>query len=458
MIDQSFSAQFLRYLDDLKQVFKDSRTRMHVGEMGVACIAARGPKTVTSMIEFNSRHGNPELNHDNWSSSYRVFSTGKWEVENLSWKVLDDALEFVGEDEPVRLAVDDTLLNKTGRRIPECAYAKSPLSPPFQVNLVWGQRILCVSILVRSSGTSAYRSIPVFFLSTPSVKIPAKATDEQRKKLLELQKKSKMSVAGRGLVNAIRSHLDATGHERKKVIVCADGSFANRAFMEKPPHDTAMVCRSRSDLSLFRPLRKEERTGKKLYGEKLQTPEELARDACAGTERLECGVLHQHATISYKCMTNVRWKKVLKNQPCDVFAINGQYYRKYGRRQSTEPAYLVMTGDILSGNENGVPMERLLEAYLLRWEIEVGFRDQKNCLGIGKAQVWNRTSVKRTPAFMSSCYAMLLLASMKVFDDKRTEAFRPLPKWRNIAPMRPSIRDMVDLLRKEISEGRRSAA
>lgn len=458
MINQSFSTQFRQYLDGLKPIFKDSRTRMHVGEMGMACIAARGPKTVTSMVEFNIRHGNPELNHDNWSSSYRVFSTGKWNVETLSWKVLDDALEFVGKDEPVRLAVDDTLLNKTGRRIPECAYAKSPLSPPFQVNLVWGQRMLCVSILVRSSETSAYRSIPIFFRSTPSVKIPATATDEQRKNLLELQKKSRMSVVGRGLVNAIRRHLDATGHSRKKMIVCADGSFANRAFMEKPPHDTAMVCRCRSDLSLFRPLRKEEKTGKKIYGEKLQTPEELARDACVTAKVLECGVLHQHATISYKCMADVRWKNALKNQPCDIFAIKGQYYRKYGRRQSTNPAYLVMTGDTSSGNENGVPMERLLETYLLRWEIEVGFRDQKNCLGIGKAQVWNKMSVKRTPAFISSCYALLLLASMKVFDDKRTEAFRPLPKWRNIAPMRPSIRDMVDLLRKEINEERRCAA
>ena len=156
MIDQSFSAQFLRYLDDLKPVFKDSRTRMHVGEMGVACIAARGPKTVTSMIEFNSRHGNPELNHDNWSSSYRVFSTGKWKVENLSWKVLDDALEFVGEDEPVRLAVDDTLLNKTGRRIPECAYAKSPLSPP-----VPGQSCMGAEDTVRLHPGQKFRNVGV---------------------------------------------------------------------------------------------------------------------------------------------------------------------------------------------------------------------------------------------------------------------------------------------------------
>ena len=106
-----------------------------------------------------------------------------------------------------------------------------------------------------------------------------------------------------------------------------------------------------------------------------------------------------------------------------------------------------MTGDIA-----GVAPETLLEAYLLRWEIEVGFRDQKNWLGIGKAQVRNSVSVEKTPAFMSACYCMLLIASMKAFGDKRTEAFGQLPRWRTVAPQRPSIRDLVRLLRKEVLE------
>ena len=106
-----------------------------------------------------------------------------------------------------------------------------------------------------------------------------------------------------------------------------------------------------------------------------------------------------------------------------------------------------MTGDIA-----GVAPETLLEAYLLRWEIEVGFRDQKNWLGIGKAQVRNSVSVRKTPAFMSACYSMLLLASMKAFDDKRTEAFGQLPRWRTVAPQRPSIRDLSRLLQREVLE------
>ena len=453
--------QFLVLLDGVKGVFKDSRTREHVREMGVAGIAADGPKTITSLVEFNGRHGSPALNHENWSASYRMLSTAKWDQTALSWSLLDMALGFVGEGEPVILAVDDTLLRKTGHRVPGCAYARDPLSPPFQANLVWGQRMLCVSILIRSSGTSAYRSIPLFFIHTPSVRIPAGASDEEKASLVEFQRKSRMSVVARSVVDMVRRRLDEKGMSGRKLVVCGDASFANRAFMHDPPHDTAMVCRCRSDLRLLRPLRKEERKGKMLYGERLPTPAEFGRDGGQPEETLDCGVMHQHAKVSCRVMNDVRWPTALKNQACAVVVVSGQHYRKYGKRQHTEPACLVMTGDVeglpddrdaADEMADGVPCEKLIEAYLLRWEIEVGFRDQKNWLGVGKAQVRNEVSVRRTPAFMSACYAMLLMAAMRAFDDKRTADFGPLPKWRTVAPLRPSIRYLVRLLRKEVLE------
>ena len=61
-------------------------------------------------------------------------------------------------------------------------------------------------------------------------------------------------------------------------------------------------------------------------------------------------------------------------------------------------------------------------------------------------------SVRRTPAFMSACYSILLMSSMRAFADRRTDAFGQLPRWRTVAPLRPSIRDLTGLLRKEVIE------
>ena len=265
--------QFLWYLRMVRAIFNDIRSKKHVCEMGVASIVAACPKTLASLVEFNAIHGNPALNHRNWSASYRLFSRCKWKID-------------------------------------------------------------------RASAASAYRAVPIFFLSVPSVKIPGNASEEERKKLVEIQKKNKMSVVARELVEAIRKHLDKIGLKDKELVVCADASFSNRAFLYDELSHTSMVGRCRNDLRLVRPLNEEEKVGKKLYGERLPTPDEMYKDASVAENQFECGVMHQHVNITYKAMEDVRWPTALKNQPCSIVAIRGQYYRKYGKRQHTHPAFL----------------------------------------------------------------------------------------------------------------------
>jgi hypothetical protein len=51
---------------------------------------------------------------------------------------------------PIFAGQDDTLVRKSGKRIPGVAYARDPLSPPFQVNLVLGQRFLQTSVMIKA--------------------------------------------------------------------------------------------------------------------------------------------------------------------------------------------------------------------------------------------------------------------------------------------------------------------
>jgi hypothetical protein len=47
---------------------------------------------------------------------------------------------------------------------------------------------------------------------------------------------------------------------------------------------------------------------------------------------------------------------------------------------------------------------------------------------------------------------MLLWTSIRVFGDRRTEDFDPLPAWRNTEPARPSTRDLIRLLQRQTAD------
>src|SRR5947209_9959082 len=74
----------------------------------------------------------------------------------------------------VPVALDDTRLKKTGKRIPTAFWQRDPLSPPFRMNLQWGLRFLQASVLLplhRKHNVNA-RAIPVRFAAAPSLKKP----------------------------------------------------------------------------------------------------------------------------------------------------------------------------------------------------------------------------------------------------------------------------------------------
>ena len=47
---------------------------------------------------------------------------------------------------------------------------------------------------------------------------------------------------------------------------------------------------------------------------------------------------------------------------------------------------------------------------------------------------------------------MLLWSSIRLFGDRRTEAFERLPAWRNTQPARPSTRDLIRLLQQKAAQ------
>ena len=154
----------------------DPRPRGKFIDLGVGLLCGQHPKTLTSALEWLDQ------DQEDWSADYRVFSQAQWDTQALFAPVMAQALASPAcGSTRVYTGQDDTLLRKTGRKIPGVAYARDPLSPPFQVNLVKGQRFVQTSLLLQPRGSlHPWRALPISFSHAPVPKIPKNASEDRK--------------------------------------------------------------------------------------------------------------------------------------------------------------------------------------------------------------------------------------------------------------------------------------
>jgi hypothetical protein len=425
--------------------FKDPRARRKAEEEAIGLICGDGPKTITSAIRWNGRQ------HLDWSSDYKLFSRAKWSHDDLFRPIIEEALgSDSGTGQYVVTGTDDTLIRKTGRKTPGTAYARDPLSPPFHVNLVLGQRFVQSSIMVRAGGPGTqWRAVPAGFVHAPPLKPPHRATPEQIAEIKERRKKHNVSTFAAKELHRLSNEVRHFSGGSKRMIHCVDGSFASKVYMGGAPHDVTIVARGRKNARLRAHLPADRRSGNRKYGDQLPTPEETLRDKSIPWKGTRLFIAGKWRMLKYKEVSSVCWPRVACDKPMRLIVIKpaGYRLRKGSRLLYRQPAFLFAL------NSECIPLKTLVEAYLARWEIEVTFRDAKTVIGVGQAQVWNKTSVEKAPAFVAACHACLLLATIQALGDRRSdEVFGTLPAWRKMPQMRPSVRELVNLIRKEAAD------
>lgn len=377
-----------------------------------------GKSTVTGMLAAAGRQ------FKDWSAAYRLFEGDRMNTERLFSvirKNVADALES-GEQE-IYAHMDDTLLRKTGRKVDGAKWMRDPLGPPFQTNLVWGQRFvqLSLSLCSRMDKVQA-TTVPVDLYHCPSVRKPKKGREQQEHDLYkETQKKLKMSVVGAERISALRKNLDMDGHENKNLVVSVDGSYTNEAVLKKLDNRVVLIGRIRKDCRLNEcpDISSNNAKGRNLvYGKPLPTPEQIRQSDEYKWQEVKAWAAGKVHTFQVKTIESVRWRKSGKtNLRLVIIRPVGYRLTKNSKMLYRDPAYLICTSTELS-------VGKLLQAYLWRWGIEVNFRDQKTLMGCGQAQVRKKAPCSKVPQFITAVYAMLLVAASKA---KLSEL--PRPKW-----------------------------
>src|SRR5512136_1334838 len=427
----------------------DPRPRRKFVQLGLGLLCAPKPKTITSALEWLDQR------QEDWSADYRLFSQAHWETQMAFAPVLTQALSHSScGTQRVYFGQDDTLLRKASRKIPGTTYARDPLSPAFQVNLVLGQRFVQTSLLLQPGGAEhPWRALPVSFSHAPTPKIPKRASPEAQAALKEVRKKHRLSLVALEQLGFCRQYLDSQpGGRQRWIMDVVDGGYSNRTFFAGLPERTQAVARVRKDAKFRAYLPPDQRRGARKYGPALPTPLQCLQEANLPWQSLTVFVAGQLRTLHYKELPLLCWPKVTQDRPMRLILIKAAGYRlrKGSKLLYREPAFLITT-------DTTTALELLIKAYLARWEIEVNFREEKTEVGVGQAPVRHAESVERLPRFQVACYSLLLWCCLSVFGDQRTDAFDPLPCWRNQVPVRPSIRDLLRLLRKEAEAERPGA-
>lgn len=238
-------------------------------------------------------------------------------------------------------------------------------------------------------------------------------------------------MRGSQVISDLRTSMDEAGQADRTLLVAVDGSYCNRNVLRHLPARTEVIARARGDLRLFAPLTEAQRQAcgrRRKYGDALPSPRDVLSDPKIAWQTAKvygAGKVHD---LTYKSVSRVLWRSGTQDRPLRLFVIRPLRYRpRVGAHLLyRDPAYLLTT-------DLDAPDAVLLQAYFDRWEIEVNHRDEKDLLGVGQAQVWSDQAAWRVPQFQVAVYAMLLLAALRAYGPRRTEADRGVPAYAQVA-------------------------
>jgi hypothetical protein len=392
-------------------VFENAR------ELATGSLLALGRHTITGMLCAGARQ------FEDWSRAYRLFSKERIDTDGLFVPAIDEVMARAGEGEPLYVMIDDTIIRKRGRHIPGSRWMRDPLGPAFHTNFVWGQRYLQMSAALPDDDVNGRsRGIPIGFWHAPSVKKPRGDLDaKQQEHYRELKKRTKVSALGASKLNELHERLPD-----KRIVCAADGGFTNKAMLRNLPDNTVFIGRIRKDAKLSEVPDNTSGPGRRrFYGNDMATPEEIRKDESVSWQQVRAWAADKMHDFDVKVIPKVRWR-VSGEKDLLLMIIRPLAYRpkKGGRLLYREPGYLICT-------DPDMPLEKILQAYLWRWEIELNFRDEKTVMGVGQAQLRNENSVQSAPALQVASYSYLLLAATAKAVE---ESYLPSRKWYPKAP------------------------
>jgi hypothetical protein len=377
-----------------------------------------------------------------------LFENNRFDPDALFAVPCQAVIQQLAPEEPIVTILDDTLIPKKGRKVAGSSWHHDSLGPPFAHQIIWSQRAieLCAMLPAQPGQPCSARAIPIDLTLQPTPpKYSSKATDSQRQFRRQFRQENAIPRLGIQRVTALRKMMDRAGHSKRKLLLAVDGGYTNKTLLTNLPANTALIGRIRKDANLCAPP-SPNLTGRgrpKLYGKPLETPEQLLHNPNVEWKSVEAFAAGKTRLFQYKSIDCCRWAKGAGGRNLRLVVVRplSQTPHHAGRRLFfAHPGYLICS-------DPEIDINQIIQPYVWRWEIEVGFREQKTHLGLGQPQCRNSMAVERVIQFQAFVYALLLLAAYR-----SGVSAPPRPKWqpRPSTQQRSSIGQIISILRAEL--------
>lgn len=372
-----------------------------------------GRHTVTATIRSANAVG-----WKHFSSFHRFFAAASWLTDEVGVVVVRLVERHIAKDQPVIVAIDDTLGRHTGKEIAAASMHRDPLlSTGKRLYFHWGHLWVVAGITIRIFDKSW--CLPVLFRLYRGKKRCA-AEKRSYRKTPELA------------ADLIRILADVLPHRR--IIVVGDAAYTNNSVIKRRPRNVTVIGRCRLDAAIYEPapIRRAGQMGRpRVRGAKLPSPE----------ARLASG--------------KIRWQSVRvnvygKTATVKVLVIDALWYVAAG----SEVMRLVVVRDFPGHERDDVfvctdptmSAEAIIETFANRWAIEVTFHEVKGKLGFEDPQNRTDLAVERTAPFALWMYSLVVLWYLTAGQSLRA-ARRPSMPWYR-AKAAPAFSDMLATLRR----------
>lgn len=416
--------------------------RLRLARHLLAQIVCLGSHSITSLLSSSGR-----LQHD-WTADYRMYSRQRVPPGALFAAVRQQLLDALPcPTQPALAALDDTHIRKSGRKVSGAKYRRDPLGPPFQVNLIWAQRFLQLSL---ATGEDAHaRMVPIGWRHAPTPPKPKTgASPEQLARYQADCRDQSLGLLAASELAQLRSWMDDHGHAQRPLWTVVDGGYTNQSLLRNLPPRTVLIGRIRADAKLFHLPSETAPAGKptgrpRLYGDPAPTPEHLRTDDSVPWQQVEVWIGGERRQVRVKTLGPLRWRAAGATHLLQLLVLAPLRYRvtPAGKYLYRSPAFLISTDPDASP-------QQIIQRYIQRWDIENNFRDEKTLLGVGEAQVRDQHSVQNVTATAVAAYAMLLAAGRNL--DPARDFTLPKPRWRRKHRNRATTTQLIQQMRLEL--------